>query len=173
MAMAPLFALLVALGGTGAALIYHLGGRIDNILRENYDSVVYMRDLNESLERMDSSFQFALAGRENEAREQYETSWRRYAQALSKEQHNITLPGEAELVATLTALSDNYRRQGQEFFKRSGQPRDEPLLQRAETAGALWQVPRDQGTFQGRSCSSTRTTWKRSPGRPAAWPVPR
>ena len=63
MAMVPLFALLVALGGTGTALIYHLGSRIDDILRENYDSVIYMRDLNEALERIDSSFQFALAGR--------------------------------------------------------------------------------------------------------------
>jgi signal transduction histidine kinase len=124
MAMVPLFALLVALGGTGAVLIYHLGGRIDNILQKNYNSAIYLRDLNESLERMDSSFQFALAGREKEAREQYETSWRRYAQALSKAQHNIAVPGEAELVGTLTALSDNYRRQGQEFFKRAGQPRD-------------------------------------------------
>ena len=61
--MVPLFALLVALGGTGTILIYHLGNSIDAILRENYDSVVYMRDLNEALERIDSSFQFALAGR--------------------------------------------------------------------------------------------------------------
>ena len=63
-AMLPLFALLVALGATGAVLIYHLGHQIDQILRENYDSVIYMRDLNEALERIDSSFQFALAGRE-------------------------------------------------------------------------------------------------------------
>ena len=63
-AMVPLFALLVVLGGTGTVLIYHLGNRIDRILRENYDSVIYMRDLNEALERIDSSFQFAMHARE-------------------------------------------------------------------------------------------------------------
>ena len=77
-AMVPLFALLVALGGTGTILIYHLGNRIDEILRENYDSVIYMRDLNEALERIDSSFQFALAGREKESYKQYEANWKLY-----------------------------------------------------------------------------------------------
>ena len=33
------------------------------ILRENYDSVISMRDFNEALDRIDSSFLFALAGR--------------------------------------------------------------------------------------------------------------
>ena len=73
---------------------------------------------------MDSSFQFALAGREKEARQQYATGWKRYLLALSKEQHNITLPGERELVATLTAESDSFRRQAEEFFRRTGQPRE-------------------------------------------------
>src|SRR5664279_2069973 len=123
-AMVPLFALLVALGGTGTILIYHLGNRIDEILRENYDSVIYMRDLNEALERIDSSFQFALAGREKESYDQYETNRKLYEAALSKEQHNVTVPGERELVDHLTALSDHYRRQGEEFFKRADQQRD-------------------------------------------------
>ena len=90
-AMLPLFALLVALGGTGAALIYHLGGQIDLILRENYDSVIYMRDLNEALERIDSSFQFALAGREEQSRQQYQDQWKFFDESLDKEQHNITI----------------------------------------------------------------------------------
>ena len=121
-AMLPLFALLVALGGTGITLIYHLGSRIDKILRENYDSVIYMRDLNEALERIDSSFQFALAGREKESYQQYATNWKIYDASLSKEQHNITLPGEAELVDRLTKLSERYRRQGGDFFKHPGPP---------------------------------------------------
>ena len=123
-AMVPLFALLVALGGTGTILIYHLGNRIDEILRENYDSVIFMRDLNEALERIDSSFQFALAGREKESYKQYEASWKLYDAALSKEQHNITLPGEGRLADELATLSDQYRRQGEEFFKRAAQTRD-------------------------------------------------
>ena len=53
-------------------LLHRLGGSIDAILRENYDSVIAMERLNEALERIDSSFQFALAGRRRtKARQQY------------------------------------------------------------------------------------------------------
>ena len=82
--MLPLFALLVALGGTGAVLIYHLGHQIDQILRENYDSVIYMRDLNEALERIDSSFQFALAGREGQSHQQYQDEWKSSRRASAR-----------------------------------------------------------------------------------------
>src|SRR5208283_2814233 len=74
-AMVPLFVLLVALGATGTFLIYHLGDQVGKILTENYDSVVYMRDLNEALERIDSSFQFALAGRQQQSFQQYQENW--------------------------------------------------------------------------------------------------
>jgi len=117
-AMLPLFALLVVLGGTGTLLIYRLGNGIDEILRENFASVVAMRDLNEALERIDSSFQFALGGREKESFQQYKTNWRLYESALAVEQNNVTIrPREGELVDRLTKLSERYREQGDEFFK--------------------------------------------------------
>ena len=168
LAMLPLFALLVVLGGTGIILIYHLGSRIDKILRENYDSVIYMRDLNEALERIDSSFQFALAGREKESYQQYVANWKLYDASLSKEQHNITLPGEADLVDRLTKLSDRYRRQGDDFFKHPG-PASSKLL--------LWAARIDRGSttrsgrsrpLPARSCGSTRRTWKTPTARPAS-----
>ena len=96
-AMVPLFVLLVALGTTGTFLIYHLGDQVGKILRENYDSVIFMRDLNEALERIDSSFQFALAGREEQSLKQYQENWKKYQECLDREQHNITVPGEKEL----------------------------------------------------------------------------
>jgi len=124
-AIIPLLALVCALGGTATALLYHLGDRIDRILRENYDSVIYMRDLNEALERIDSSFQFALAGRDKESFKQYEENWNLYNASVAKERNNITLPGEAELVEKLTALSRQYREQGDNFFAHSGQERNQ------------------------------------------------
>jgi two-component system, NtrC family, sensor histidine kinase KinB len=135
-AMVPLFVLLVALGATGTILIYRLGNGIDEILRENYASVVAMRDLNEALERIDSSFQFALAGREKDSPEQYKANWEQYKKALDIEQHNITLLDEGPLVDQLTKLTDRYRGQGDEFFQHAGQPpsklyfgdKDEPGL---------------------------------------------
>src|SRR4051812_42429869 len=94
--LAPLLVLLAILGSAGAWLLYHLGGRIDVILRENYESVIAMERLTEALERIDSSFQFALAGEEKRARRQYEENWQSYHDALTKEEHNITLGGEGD-----------------------------------------------------------------------------
>jgi two-component system, NtrC family, sensor histidine kinase KinB len=116
----PLFVLMAMVGGYGAVLLYNLGGRIDRILRENYDSVLYMEHLKESLERMDSSFQFALAGRETEARRQFDENWDLYSQHLRDEQGNITVPGEGELVSRLATLGEDYRKRGEEFFAESG-----------------------------------------------------
>jgi signal transduction histidine kinase len=112
----PLLALLAVLGGAAIVLLYQLGGRIDLILRENYDSVIAMERLNEALERIDSSFQFALAGQEGQAREQYAKNWQPYNDALEIERKNITLPDEPRLVADLERLTDEYRRQGNEFY---------------------------------------------------------
>ena len=170
-AMVPLFALLVALGGTGTILIYHLGNRIDEILRENYDSVVYMRDLNEALERIDSSFQFALAGREKESHEQYKANWRLYDAALSKEQHNITLPGEGELADKLTTvstiigvkekISSNARANKGTISTLASR------IRRGSTADSARSKP-----YRARFCGSTRTTWKRPIGRHVRWLAP-
>lgn len=114
----PLLALPAALGGVAVVLLYQLGGRIDAILRENYDSVLYMQRLDEALERIDSSFQSALASREPKARDQYALNWAAYREWLSREQQNITEPGEAELVERLTALTKQYRDQGDAFYRR-------------------------------------------------------
>jgi two-component system, NtrC family, sensor histidine kinase KinB len=123
-AMIPLFVLLVALGATGNVLIYYLGQQVDDILRENYDSVVYMRNLNEALERIDSSFQFALAGREKQSAAQYQENWQKYERSLDLEKRNITLPGERELDDQLNALSDAYRKLGDKFYQSPPADRD-------------------------------------------------
>ena len=65
--LVPLLLLVLLLGSLAVAVIYNLGGRIDAILRENYDSVIAMERLNEAVERIDSSFQFAIAGEEKNA----------------------------------------------------------------------------------------------------------
>src|ERR1700681_1319775 len=108
--LAPLLVLLAILGSAGAWLLYGLGGRIDVILRENYESVIFMENLNEALERIDSSFQFALARREEKARKQYDENWESYRESLHREQNNITLPGEGQLVDQLVALTDRFQK---------------------------------------------------------------
>lgn len=135
LAMLPLVILLLVLGGTGAMLIYRLGDRIERILHENYDSVIYMRDLNEASERIDSALQFALAEREQESRQQYQDNWKAFELSLAKEQQNITIPGEADLVDQLTAVSQRYHQQGDAFFESAGPARNELYFGRPDQPG--------------------------------------
>jgi two-component system, NtrC family, sensor histidine kinase KinB len=136
LAMIPLFALLLALGGTATFLIYHLRDRIDRILRENYDSVRYMRDLNEALERIDSSFQITLAGREKDTRKQYEDNWKIFDDSVTNEKNNITIfPIEAELAEKLINLSRRYRQQGDKFFAGPSHDRDQFYFGRPNQPG--------------------------------------
>jgi PAS domain S-box-containing protein len=109
---------MIALAVAGAAQLRDLGGRVDRIFRENYTSVVAVERLNESLERIDSSFQFALAGQTAAARGQYEANWPSYQQAVRRARAHAKLPGEGEAVRQLTALTDRYRTQGDAFFAR-------------------------------------------------------
>src|SRR5215475_443798 len=114
--IAPLVLLLALLGGAGVVLLYRLGGRIDLILRENYDSVRAMEKLNEALERIDSSFQFALADNEDKAVKDYQANWEQFNDAVHEEEENVTIyPDEPKLVAELRQLRDQYRAKGDAF----------------------------------------------------------
>ena len=144
-AMLPLFTLLVALGMTGTFLIRNLGKQVDDIIHENYDSVIFMRDLNEALERIDSSFQFALVGREKQSYKQYQENWDKYQESLKREQGNITLPDEGELVAQLTDLSKTYRAMGDAFYH--GPPHDRDALYFGRDADKDQAADKKQGLY--------------------------
>ena len=123
----PLLVLLALLGGSAVLLLYRLDDRIDAILRENFNSVIYMQGLREATERIDSSFQFAMLGEEAKARADYGPNWERFHQSLHDEQNNITLPGERGAVAKLTALAQDYRARGDAFFRLPALPGGSPL----------------------------------------------
>lgn len=121
LALAAMLSLVAILGGAGTLMLHQLGGRIDAILRENYRSVLYMQRLNEAVERIDSAFALALAGREGDARSQYEEHWKVLRENLQLEHENITLDGEDELVRELASLAETYRREGDRYFALNNQ----------------------------------------------------
>ncbi len=170
----PLLILLAVVGTAGAVLLYHLGGSIDAILRENYRSVIYMERLNEALERIDSSFQFALASREQKARQQYEPNWDLFRESFQGETENITLPGEGELVSQLEQEMNRYRKQGDAFYARpAGDPSREEdyfgpggLLDRFKeikhTAGEILRINQanmEQESKNARETAMTSLAW--------------
>jgi two-component system, NtrC family, sensor histidine kinase KinB len=135
-----LLALLAVQGMLSVWLIGQLGHRIDAILRENYDSVRAMERLNEALERIDSSFQFAMLGQEAEARKDYRANWEQLEKQYNIETGNITiLPEERELVEKLRERKDRYREDGDRFYRLDpGDPqRREIYLGTAEQPGLL------------------------------------
>lgn len=113
----PLLLLLAAIGSAGIVLLFRLGNSVNAILRENYRSVIAMEGLNEAVERIDSSFQFALSGRQEQARQQFTRSWKSYLDNLGIERNSVTVPGEAELVDRLDRLTDDYHKKGNTFYE--------------------------------------------------------
>lgn len=122
--LTPLLALMVGLGLWAVFMLDHLGGRIDVILRENYDSVVAAEGMKEAVERMDSATLFALSGRDDRARSQFREYQSMFQRNLEKERHNVTLKGEQELADRIAALFDTYQRQSEVFFALPMEPPD-------------------------------------------------
>jgi signal transduction histidine kinase len=89
-----LLALLTIVGVQSIVWISRLGGSVDTILRENYDSVVACQQMKEALDRMDSGALFALAGDPEQGRRLAAANAPRFDKALGVELRNITLPGE-------------------------------------------------------------------------------
>ena len=95
--VAPLFVLLLVTGIYAVDLFSKLGGAIDVILRENYESVVASQNMKEAAERMDSGMLFMLGGEEERGAALYRQNVPIFEANLGREMRNITLPGEGDL----------------------------------------------------------------------------
>ena len=113
--LAPLLAILIGLGVWAVAMLNHLGGRIDVILRENYASVLAAEGMKEALERMDSAAMFRVNGQDEAAQPMFLANKNLFDRNLDKELHNLTIPGERELADKLTSLYATYRTRTEEF----------------------------------------------------------
>jgi signal transduction histidine kinase len=116
--LVPLLAIMVGLGAWAVAMLDHLGGRIDVILRENYESVLAAEGMKEALERMDSAAQFAINGQDRRARDQFRAYQPVFERNLEKEQRNVTLiaEGEQQLADRLTDNYAKYLKQSETFY---------------------------------------------------------
>src|SRR5215475_13343719 len=103
-------AALVTLGGWSAWHLREMGGVSRRIIANNYDSVIAAQDMKESLERQDSTALFALLGQHERARAQLPEHRRRFNAAFEKAAHNITEPGERELIESIRHDRGTYYR---------------------------------------------------------------
>ena len=114
--LAPLFILLIAMGLYAVTLFTKLGNRVDVILRENFRSVLAGQQMKETAERMDSALFFSLAGEEERGRKLYAQNLPAFRESLRIELGNITLPGEAKLVAKVRQSHDKYATRAETFW---------------------------------------------------------
>ncbi len=108
LAVAPVLVILLAVGLYAIFLFQKLGGAIDVILRENYRSVVACQNMKEASERMDSGLLFMVNGEEARGRQMFEQYTPIFQKNLEVEAHNITLPGEGQMEASVAQLHARY-----------------------------------------------------------------
>lgn len=122
--LTPLLAIMVGLGGWAVATLDHLGGRIDVILRENYQSVLAAEGMKEALERLDSASQFAVSGQDERAVRQHRENLPIFQKNLEKEQRNVTLVEEGEQILSdrITETYSKYLKECNAFYKLPPRP---------------------------------------------------
>src|ERR1700735_1512484 len=91
----PVLLILLAVGIYAIVLFQHLGGAIDVILRENYNSVVASQNMQIGAEEQQGKALF----------QQYNPMFETNSDV---EAHNITLPGEGDLEHTVQQLHAKY-----------------------------------------------------------------
>jgi two-component system, NtrC family, sensor histidine kinase KinB len=102
LALTFLFAVLLALGGLSSYYLNRLSTDAEAILKDNYISLEYV-----------STMQKALADRPASQ------PMRTFANALEKQENNITEKGEATATANLRALFDRYRQEATDSLTRA------------------------------------------------------
>lgn len=104
-----LVVLMVALMAGSVVSFRRLGHSIDQILRDNYASVLVAQTMREEMERQDGAAALFLAGQAGEAREQYRSSRARFEAAFRAEANNITERGEREIVEDIRRQDAAFR----------------------------------------------------------------
>ncbi len=112
LAESPLLLALLFLSVLSLLTVSSIGGSAQDILRENYRSVLAAQRMKESIERMDSGALFLLAGQRDKGIEQAAAHRKRFAAELLVEEGNITESGEREVVARLRRRWEDYQRRG-------------------------------------------------------------
>src|SRR4051812_15403991 len=111
-------AAIIVLGGWSAWRLRDMGDVSRRIISNNYDSVVAAQEMKESLERQDSAAVFALLGARERAAAQTREHRARFDANFQKAAHNITEPGEPEVVETIRQDRDAYYRTFDDFLLR-------------------------------------------------------
>lgn len=115
-----LLAILLVGGALSLYLLTRYSGTIEQIFRENYDSVVYGQNMKEAVEQMDEVARSALWGEEGPVRPSTPQIVARFEENLRRERGNITLPGERDLAEDLARLWQQYKSEHERLLNARG-----------------------------------------------------
>ncbi|WP_224368611.1 HAMP domain-containing sensor histidine kinase [Hyalangium versicolor] len=118
LAQAPLALALVLLGVVAVLTLGRVGRAGQEILQDNYRSVLAMQRMTEQLERMDSAALFIVAGERQRGEVQQAVQRARLEAELQAQEKNITEPGEAEATRRLHEAWGRYRESFDTFLAR-------------------------------------------------------
>jgi signal transduction histidine kinase len=100
----------------GSIIAKSLGGASENILKDNYRSVLAAQRMKEYIERIDSAAAFIVLGERERALNQTEESRSRFEEELRIQEGNITEAGEAEATQHLRQLWIEYQAKFDRFL---------------------------------------------------------
>lgn len=104
-----LLTILLVSGALSLWLLTRYSGTIEQIFRDNYDSVVYGQNMKEAIEQLDEITRSALWGEEGPVQQPVQQAIARFEENLRKERGNVTLPGERELAEELARFWVRYK----------------------------------------------------------------
>lgn len=108
LAQAPLALALVLVGVVAVVTLGRVGRSGQEILQDNYRSVLAMQRMTEQLERMDSAALFIVAGERQRGQEQQAAQRPKLETELRVQETNVTEQGEAEATQSLREAWTRY-----------------------------------------------------------------
>src|SRR5262249_29962794 len=117
--------LVLALGVTiviGSVVTRALGRGSQNILKDNYRSVVAAERMKEAAERIDSGIVCTVIGRSSQGLEQITANLARFEDELRAQEGNITEPGEREATQKLRQAWTAYHAAVEDVRRAPGAP---------------------------------------------------
>ncbi len=108
--MSGMLAIVATISLMTIGQIDELGKSLAIVLKQNYLSVVACQDMKDALGSIDSLVLNSLLGNSGESRRMVNGQKAKFNDALDRELHNITLPGEQERADRVLRLSEDYFR---------------------------------------------------------------
>jgi two-component system, NtrC family, sensor histidine kinase KinB len=121
-AQAVLAVALALVGVIAIGSVRTLGRATEEILKDNYRSVLAAQRMKEAAERLDSAALFRVAERPDRASGQSEPNLATFARELAVQEGNVTERGEHEATARLRRAWDAYRAEYRRFEQLAGRP---------------------------------------------------